>query len=70
MELRSKLRSWRRWKIVSIVVRVTGTMTRNCDELLNIPGIDKVHGKELVKDMQRIVIYKAVTIMRHVPNKE
>ena len=69
MEL-SKLRRWRKWKIVPVVVSVTGIVTRIWDELKYIPGIGERQGRELIKEMQKIVIYRAVNIMRHVLNND
>ena len=66
----SKLRRWRKWKIVPVVVSVTGIVTRTWDELNYIPGIGERQGRELIKEMQKIVIYRAVNILRHILNNE
>ena len=40
---------------------VTGIVTRTWDELKYIPRIGERQGRELIKEMQKIVIYRAVT---------
>ena len=59
MEL-SKLRRWQKWKIVPVVVSVAGIVSRTWDELKYIPGIGEWQGRELIKEMQKIVDRKSV----------
>ena len=47
-----------------------GIVTRTWDELKYTPGIGERQGRELIKEMQKIVIYRAVNIMEHVLNNE
>ena len=69
MEL-SKLRGWQKWKIVPIVAGAIGIFDKSLeDELRKIPGIREQSSRQLLLEMQKIIIY-SVNIMRHVLNSE
>ena len=69
MELR-KLRGWQKWKILPIVAGATGIFGESLeDELRKIPEI-REQSRQLLQEMQKIIICSSVNIMRHVLNSE
>ena len=70
MEL-SKLHGWQRWKIVPIVAGVTGIFGKSLkNELRKISELWEQSSRQLLLEMQKIIIYSSVNIMRHVLNSD
>ena len=65
----SKLRGWRHWKIVAVVVGTSGSIpVQFTSELCKLPLTTPLQAKRLLADVQHATIYSAVNIMRNVSN--